>query len=43
LQSRIYEPPSAANVGTDWDSDKRQQDAIAAFAKRAGFVIVEEF
>jgi len=34
---------SAANVGTDWDSDKRQQDAIAAFAKRAGFVIVEEF
>src|SRR3954452_12463821 len=34
---------SAANVGTDRDSDKRQRDAIAAFAKRAGFAIVDEF
>ena len=34
---------SAANVGSDRDSDKRQRDAIAASAKRAGFVIVDEF
>src|SRR3954464_1683516 len=34
---------SAANVGADKDSDKRQRDAIAAFAKRAGFAIVDEF
>src|SRR3954453_4770957 len=34
---------SAANVGADKDSDKRQRDAIAAFAKRAGFVVVDEF
>jgi len=34
---------SATNVGADRDSDKRQRDAIAAFAKRAGFVIMDEF
>src|SRR3954453_23600859 len=34
---------SAANVGADKDSDKRQRDAIAAFAKRTGFVVVDEF
>src|SRR3954451_8787628 len=34
---------SAANIGADRDSDKRQRDAIAAFAKRAGFVVVDEF
>jgi hypothetical protein len=34
---------SAANVGADKDSDKRQRDAIAAFAKRAGFEILAEF
>src|SRR5262245_14335577 len=34
---------SAANVGADRDSDKRQREAIAAFAKRAGFELVEEF
>jgi DNA invertase Pin-like site-specific DNA recombinase len=34
---------SAANVGADKDSDRRQRDAIAAFAKRAGFDIVGEF
>jgi DNA invertase Pin-like site-specific DNA recombinase len=34
---------SAANVGTDKDSDKRQRAAIEAFAKRAGFVLVGEF
>ena len=34
---------SAANVGADKDSDKRQREAIEAFAKRAGYVIVAEF
>jgi DNA invertase Pin-like site-specific DNA recombinase len=34
---------SAANVGQDKDSDKRQRDAIKAFASRAGFEIVAEF
>ena len=34
---------SAANVGTDKDSEKRQRHAIQGFAKRAGFRIVEEF
>ena len=33
---------SAASVGADKDSDKRQRAAIEAFAKRAGFTIVEE-
>ena len=34
---------SAANVGPDKDSDKRQRTAIAAFARRAGFTIVGEY
>jgi DNA invertase Pin-like site-specific DNA recombinase len=34
---------SAANVGADKDSDKRQRAAIEAFANRAGFAIVAEF
>jgi DNA invertase Pin-like site-specific DNA recombinase len=34
---------SAANVGADKDSDKRQRAAIVGFAKRAGFEIVGEF
>jgi DNA invertase Pin-like site-specific DNA recombinase len=34
---------SAANVGTDRDSDKRQRATINAFAKRAGYEIVSEF
>ena len=34
---------SAANVGTDKDSDKRQRAAIEGFAKRAGFALVGEF
>ena len=34
---------SATNVGPDKDSDKRQRDAIQAFAKRAGYEIVGEF
>lgn len=34
---------SAANVGADKDSDKRQRAAIEAFAKRDGFELVAEF
>ena len=34
---------SAANVGTDKDSDKRQRQAIAAFAKQASHDVVGEF
>lgn len=34
---------SAASVGVDKDSDQRQRDAIAGFAKQAGFRVVEEF
>ena len=34
---------SAANVGGDKDSDKRQREAIAAFARRAGFELAGEF
>jgi DNA invertase Pin-like site-specific DNA recombinase len=34
---------SAANVGPDKDSDKRQREAIRAFAARAGYDIVDEF
>ena len=34
---------SAANVGTDKDSDQRQRAAIGAFAKHAGFTIVAEY
>jgi DNA invertase Pin-like site-specific DNA recombinase len=34
---------SAANVGADKDSDKRQRTAIAAFAKNTGLELVGEF
>jgi DNA invertase Pin-like site-specific DNA recombinase len=34
---------SAANVGADKDSDKRQRAAIAAYAKSAGYTVVGEF
>ena len=34
---------SAANVGADKDSDRRQREAIEAFAKRAGYELVAEF
>jgi DNA invertase Pin-like site-specific DNA recombinase len=34
---------SAANVGADKDSDRRQREAIQAFAKRAGYELVGEF
>lgn len=33
----------ATNVGAEKDSDKRQRDAIQAFAKPLGYVIVAEF
>jgi DNA invertase Pin-like site-specific DNA recombinase len=34
---------SAANVGNDKDSERRQRAAIEAFAKRSGFALVGEF
>jgi DNA invertase Pin-like site-specific DNA recombinase len=34
---------SAANVGADKDSDRRQREAIAAFARRAGYELGAEF
>src|SRR5687767_1577095 len=34
---------SAANVGADKDSDRRQREAIEAFARRAGYEIVGEY
>jgi DNA invertase Pin-like site-specific DNA recombinase len=34
---------SAANVGADKDSDRRQRAAIEGYAKRAGFELVSEF
>ena len=34
---------SRTNVGADKDSDKRQREAIAAYARKAGYEVVEEF
>jgi DNA invertase Pin-like site-specific DNA recombinase len=34
---------SAANVGSDKDSDRRQRAAIAAFAKAHGYRLIDEF
>ena len=34
---------SAANVGADKDSERRQREAIQGFARRAGYQIVDEF
>ena len=34
---------SAANVGADKDSEKRQRQAVEGFAKRAGYDLVGEF
>jgi DNA invertase Pin-like site-specific DNA recombinase len=34
---------SAANVGTDKDSDKRQRQAIESFARANGYQVVDEF
>src|ERR1700734_3548858 len=38
-----YRTSSAANVGEDKDSQKRQEAAVEAFAKRAGYEIVESY
>ena len=38
-----YRTSSAANVGHDKDSEKRQRQVIEGFAKRGGFEIVAEF
>lgn len=38
-----YRTSSATNVGEDKDSLKRQQDAVATYAKRMGLTIVREF
>ncbi|MDH6234928.1 DNA invertase Pin-like site-specific DNA recombinase [Mesorhizobium soli] len=38
-----FRTSSAANVGPDKDSERRQRDAVQSFAKRAGFVIEDEF
>jgi DNA invertase Pin-like site-specific DNA recombinase len=34
---------SAVNVGADKDSDKRQADAIASFARRSRFELVKTY
>src|SRR3954453_13279550 len=34
---------SAANIGADKDSDRRQREAIQGFARRAGIEVVDEF
>jgi DNA invertase Pin-like site-specific DNA recombinase len=34
---------SAANVGADKDSEKRQREAVTSFAKREGFELVDSF
>jgi DNA invertase Pin-like site-specific DNA recombinase len=38
-----YRTSSAANVGADKDSEKRQRSAVDGFAKRAGYSVVDEF
>ncbi len=38
-----YRTSSATNVGGDKDSLKRQQEAVAAYARRHGIIIVAEF
>jgi len=38
-----FRTSSAANVGPDRDSETRQRDAVAAFAKRAGYQLMGEF
>jgi DNA invertase Pin-like site-specific DNA recombinase len=38
-----YRTSSAANVGADKDSEARQRAAVAAYARRCGLEIVEEF
>ena len=38
-----YRTSSATNVGWDKDSEKRQRDAVMAYAKSAGFNVVREY
>ena len=38
-----YRTSSAANVGSEKDSEKRQREAVEGFAKRAGFTIVDTY
>jgi DNA invertase Pin-like site-specific DNA recombinase len=38
-----FRTSSATNVGPDKDSEKRQREAVAAFARRAGYEIEAEF
>ena len=38
-----FRTSSASNVGADKDSLKRQQAAVKAFAKGAGYELVDEF
>ncbi len=38
-----FRTSSATNVGADKDSEKRQRAAIEAFAKRAGYALVDTF
>jgi DNA invertase Pin-like site-specific DNA recombinase len=38
-----FRTSSAANVGTDKDSEKRQRQAVEAFARQAGFAIVDAY
>ena len=42
LEHLLLRTSSAANVGADKDSDKRQRAAIQGYAKRAGFELVAE-
>jgi len=37
-----FRTSSATNVGADKDSEKRQREAVAAFARRAGYEIEAE-
>ena len=38
-----FRTSSATNVGADKDSEKRQREAVKAFAKGAGYELVDEF
>jgi DNA invertase Pin-like site-specific DNA recombinase len=38
-----YRTSSAANAGLDKDSERRQGEAVAAYARQAGYRVVEEF
>lgn len=38
-----YRTSSAANVGADKDSEKRQRAAVEGFAKRAGYTIIDAY